>query len=106
MSKKINRSREHIISFRVNEKEKELLERKISRTKLNRREFFLALAEKKEIRSAEEEMKLIEINYELKKIGTNINQMARKINSDENLEYVYFLKMEEEFNKLCQFLNQ
>ena len=28
MSKKINRSREHIISFRVNEKEKELLERK------------------------------------------------------------------------------
>lgn len=51
-------------------------------------------------------MKLIEINYELKKIGTNINQMARKINSDENLDHVYFLKMEEEFNKLCQFLNQ
>lgn len=83
MNKKIvNRTRNKEVKFRLTEKELENLNEKISKSKMSKQKFFEKLIDEKEILVIEDLPKLI---LELNRIGINLNQLTKKINSEENL---------------------
>ena len=82
--KDIKRTRNKSFNLRFSEKEFELLNEKIKKSKLNRTDFILKCIENKDVFIIEN---LTETIVEIRKQGVNINQMARAIN-----EYVIGLE--------------
>lgn len=83
MDKKIvNRTRNKEVKFRLTEKELENLNKKISKSKMSKQKFFEKLIDEKEILVIEDLPKLI---LELNRIGINLNQLTKKVNSEEEL---------------------
>ncbi|MCQ9628406.1 plasmid mobilization relaxosome protein MobC [Cetobacterium somerae] len=83
MEKKIaNRTRNKEVKFRLTEKELENLNEKISKSKMSKQKFFEKLITEKEILVIDDLPKLI---LELNRIGINLNQLTKKINSEEKL---------------------
>ena len=82
--KDIKRTRNKSFNLRFSEKEFELLNEKIKKSKLNRTDFILKCIENKDVIIIEN---LTETIVEIRKQGVNINQMARAIN-----EYVIVLE--------------
>lgn len=66
--------------FRVNEKEKEQILKKVKRSKLNQNEYLLKCALDKEIYVIDG---LHEMTIELKRIGNNLNQITRAVNEGQ-----------------------
>lgn len=66
--------------FRVNEKEKEQISKKVKRSKLNQSEYLLKCALDKEIIVIDG---LHEMTIELKRIGNNLNQITRAVNEGQ-----------------------
>lgn len=63
--------------FRVNEKEKEKILKKINKSKLNQNEYLLKCALDKEIHVIDG---LHELTIELKRVGDNLAQLTRAVN--------------------------
>lgn len=83
MNKKtVNRTRNRAITIRLTEKELENLNQKISKSKMSKQKFFEKLITEKEILVIEDLPKLI---LELNRIGINLNQLTKKVNSEEKL---------------------
>lgn len=83
MEKKVvNRTRNKEVKFRLTEKELENLNQKISKSKMSKQKFFEKLIDEKEILVIEDLPKLI---LELNRIGINLNQLTKKVNTEENL---------------------
>lgn len=83
MEKKVvNRTRNKEVKFRLTEKELENLNQKISKSKMSKQKFFEKLINEKEILVIEDLPKLI---LELNRIGINLNQLTKKVNTEENL---------------------
>lgn len=83
MNKKtVNRTRNRAITIRLTEKELENLNKKISKSKMSKQKFFEKLIDEKEILVIEDLPKLI---LELNRIGINLNQLTKKVNSEEKL---------------------
>ena len=83
MNKKtVNRTRSRAITIRLTEKELENLNQKISKSKMSKQKFFEKLIDEKEILVIEDLPKLI---LELNRIGINLNQLTKKVNSEEKL---------------------
>lgn len=82
--KKVNRTRSKEVRLRLTEKEFEALELKIQKSKLSKQSFLLKLAQEKEILVIEDLPKLI---LELNRIGINLNQLTKKINSQEKIGF-------------------
>ena len=83
MNKKtVNRTRNKEVKFRLTEKELENLNKKILKSKMSKQKFFEKLIDEKEILVIEDLPKLI---LELNRIGINLNQLTKKVNSEEKL---------------------
>ena len=80
--KTVNRTRNRAITIRLTEKELENLNKKISKSKMSKQKFFEKLIDEKEILVIEDLPKLI---LELNRIGINLNQLTKKVNSEEQL---------------------
>lgn len=76
----MNKSRPKQMIFRVNEKEKEQILKKVKRSKLNQNEYLLKCALDKEIYVIDG---LHEMTIELKRIGNNLNQITRAVNEGQ-----------------------
>lgn len=94
MNKKIvNRTRNRAITIRLTEKELENLNQKISKSKMSKQKFFEKLIAEKEILVIDELPKLI---LELNRIGINLNQLTKKVNSGENLGFLKKIDLNKE----------
>jgi len=68
------------VNFRVDDKEKLLLEKRISKTGMFKERFLREIALNGEINIYKKDLNLDGIRKEIAKIGNNINQIARKAN--------------------------
>lgn len=80
-NKPINRKRNFPVCIRLSEKEYQALEKKLAKARMNRTEYLVHILLNKEIRICYFDKDIKEITYELQKIGTNLNQIARNLNS-------------------------
>ena len=95
------RKRQNIVYVRMNDEEYELLQRKLEQTKLTLQSYIINSSLNAKVPTAEEvnELKKInqlfaEYNRQLKGMAVNINQMAKKLNSSENIEYEQLQKLD------------
>lgn len=99
-----NKRRPKQLSFRVNEKEWELLQQKISESGNNQQEYILSCVMDKQIINTDGIKELI---LELKRIGNNLNQIAKRCNEGGILpSEMEVRKHGEELNKVWQLLRQ
>lgn len=96
------RKREKQIKFYVDEKELERIEKKIERSKLKKSDYLRAAALEKEIIVIED---FKEFFIELKKQGTNLNQIAKALNQGIVSE-INFIQMEKEYKKLNELIGE
>lgn len=97
-----NRKREKQIKFYVDEKELERIEKKIEKSKLKKSDYLRAAALEKEIIIIED---FREFFIEIKKQGTNLNQLSKAVNSGMIKEN-NFEKMETEYKKLNELIGE
>lgn len=82
MEKKLpNRKRNIPLCIRVSEKEHQALEQKLKESNKNKTDYLVSILLNQEICVYSFDQDIKEIFYELQKIGVNLNQIARKINS-------------------------
>ena len=79
-----NKSRPKQLSFRVSEEEWELLQQKISESGMNQQRYILSCVLGKEIVNTDG---IKEIVPELKRQGTNLNQIAKRLNERGYIDY-------------------
>ena len=80
----MNKSRPKQLSFRVSEKEWELLQQKISESGKTQQDFILSCVLGKEITNTDG---IKEIVPELKRQGANLNQLVQKLNERGFIDY-------------------
>lgn len=80
----MNKSRPKQLSFRVSEKEWELLQQKISESGKTHQDFILSCVLGKEITNTDG---IKEIVPELKRQGANLNQLVKKLNERGFIDY-------------------
>ena len=95
------RKRQNIVYVRMNDEEYEKLQRNLEQTKLTLQSYIINSSLNAKVPTADEvnELKKLnqlfaEYNRQLKGIAVNINQMAKKLNSNENIEYEQLLKID------------
>lgn len=81
---RMNKSRPKQLSFRVSEKEWELLQQKISESGKTQQDFILSCVLGKEITNTDG---IKEIVPELKRQGANLNQLVKKLNERGFIDY-------------------
>ena len=90
-------------SFRVSEEEKLKIDKKIEKSKLKKSDFLRKTVLGKEIVIIED---FKEFFIELKKQGTNINQIARTLNSGGSAELEEIEEFTAEYNKLNELIEK
>lgn len=97
------REREHQIKFYVNDDELKILNKKIEKSKMKKSEYLRNCSLEKEIIIISS---LDEVVYELKKLGININQIAKMLNSLHMVDCKEDLNLaQKELSKVWQLLN-
>ena len=97
------RTKNKQFNFYVSEKDYKEINKKIEKSKLKKQEYLTKCALEKEINVIENMEDLKQIFVELKKQGSNLNQITRKINRDE---LVNLKKELGEFSETWQLLKQ
>ena len=90
-------------SFRVSEEEKLKIDKKIEKSKLKKSDFLRKTVLEKEIIIIED---FKEFFIELKKQGTNINQIARALNNGSSAELGKFEEFTAEYKKLNDLIGE
>ena len=99
-----NKSRPKQLSFRVSEEEWELLQQKIVESGMNQQRYILSCVLGKEIVNTDG---IKELLPELKRIGNNLNQIAKRCNEGGMLpSEAEVRKHGEELNKVWQSLRR
>ena len=101
--KKAQRKRPKQIGFFLSQEETNILEKKIKKSKLAKGEYLRKCALEKEIIVIED---FKECFIELKKQGTNINQIAKALNSGRVLEIKNIEELQREYKKLSDQVNE
>ena len=78
----MNRKRTHQVSFRLSDDEFQLLQYKLSRSKMNKTNFFIFAIRNQKILVVED---YVPILAELKRQGSNLNQVAHQLNQYINV---------------------
>lgn len=97
----MNKSRPKQMIFRVNEKEKEQILKKVKKSKLNQNEYLLRCALDKEINVIDG---INEMTLELKRIGNNVNQITKAVHEGKANCSNEIGEMQKELNELWQSL--
>lgn len=99
-----NKSRPKQISFRVSEEEYEQLKKKIDESGKNQQEYILSCVLEQSIMNTDGMKELLP---ELKRIGNNLNQIARRCNEGGFLPSEHEVRKHgEELNQVWQLLRQ
>lgn len=98
-----NRKRKNILLIRLNDKEYNTVINKIAKTGLTKREFIYRAIIGAEIRKLHD---IDGIEEELRKIGVNINQIARKVNTSNKAEYYELKIINGKVDELWQLLRR
>lgn len=98
-----SRTRPYYLSFRVNEKEMQKIKNKIAESGKTRQDFLLACALQKEVNNTDGLKVLLP---ELKRIGSNLNQIAKVLNTTGQCEQQLFAENQKELNEIWQLLKQ
>lgn len=99
----MNKTRPKQLSFRVSEEEYQQLQEKISESGKNQQEYILSCVLEKDIVNTDG---IKELLPELKRIGNNLNQIAKALNSTGYYEYRLITQNQKELNKVWQSLKQ
>lgn len=101
------RKRQNIVYVRMNDEEYELLKKKLEQTKLTLQSYIINSSLNAKVPTADEvnELKKLnqlfaEYNRQLKGMAVNINQMAKKLNSNENIEYEQLQKLDSQLLRM------
>lgn len=97
------RTRPYYLTFRANEKEMQKIKNKIAESGKTRQDFLLACALQKEVYNTDGLKVLLP---ELKRIGSNLNQIAKALNTTGHYEPQLLQKNQKELNELWQQLRQ
>lgn len=100
---KINRKRKRILLIRLNDEEYNEINLKIAETGLTKREFMYKAAIGAPIYKLHEAEVIEE---EIRKIGVNINQIARKINSTNKVQEQELKQITEVMKRIWLLLRQ
>jgi len=105
-----NRTRKKQISFRVSDKEYENLREKSERANLSTPQFCKSVALSKKIKQPKiDNAGALKIAAELRKIGTNVNQIAKHLNTGESVAqselHEQFERFEKELGNIWQQLS-
>lgn len=95
-----NRKRDKQIKFYVNEKEYDQIKKKVKKSKLKQQEYLIKSALNKKIIVIDG---LKEILLELSREGNNLNQIAKKINEDEQKD---IKEMKNKLNNLWDLIEK
>lgn len=99
-----NKSRQKQLSFRVNPEEYEQLKKKISESGMNQQQYILSCVLEKNITNTDG---IKELLPELKRIGNNLNQIAKRCNEGGMLPSEWEVrKYGEELNNTWLLLKQ
>jgi predicted DNA-binding protein len=99
-----NKSRQKQLSFRVNPEEYEQLKKKISESGMNQQQYILSCVLEKNITNTDG---IKELLPELKRIGNNLNQIAKRCNEGGMLpSELEVRKYGEELNNIWRLLKQ
>lgn len=101
MSRK--RKRNKLIRFFVNEAEKELIDKKIEQSHLDTSKYLRKVALGEPIVNIDIS-KLDGVIYELNKIGTNINQIAKFCNSNNQIYKSDIDELKNKMNRVCEII--
>lgn len=99
----MNRTRPKQIIIRASEKEFEKIKAKVDKSKLKQNEYILKAVLDKEIIVVDG---VRELTVELKRIGTNVNQIAKAVNEGRADCSQELLAVNEELKELWQSLRQ
>lgn len=99
----MNKSRPKQVMFRMNEEEYALLQRKVEESGMKQQEYILASVLDKAVVNTDGIKKVIP---ELKRIGNNLNQVAKELNGRGYYQYNLITQNQEELNKIWQQLRQ
>lgn len=98
-----NRKKGKTISFRVTDEEYAILEEKIKESGLSKQEYYYRSMYSMKIVNTDG---LKEVVPQIKKVGTNINQIAKKMNSGDYVSNRDFEEIRKEFEEVWQSLKQ
>ena len=99
----MNKTRPKQLSFRVSEEEYQQLQEKISESGKNQQEYILSCVLEKQIVNTDGIKELIP---ELKRIGNNLNQIAKALNGSTYYSYSLITQNQKELEKIWQLLKQ
>ncbi len=92
--------RNRIIKSRINEEEEKIIQKKIKDSKYkNVSEFIRNTLLNKQINIIDFEI-IRKRNYEINKIGNNINQIVKRVNTINEFYYEDFIEFQKEFKKM------
>lgn len=98
-----NKSRPKQLSFRVNDEEYNNLQEKIKESGKNQQEYILSCVLEKEVVNTDGVKELVP---ELKRVGNNLNQIARELNGKGYYSYNLITENQKELNEIWQLLRQ
>ncbi len=99
----MNRTRPKQIVIRLTEKEKEQLKKKVDKSGLRQQDYLIKCILNKPVLNTDG---LKEITPQIKKIGVNLNQIARTCNEGNQATYEEIQKVGKELNEVWQLLRQ
>lgn len=97
------RSRDIQIKFRVSEEEAEQLRKKVEQSGKSMQEYLLGCALNKPITNTDG---IKELYPEIKRIGNNLNQIAKALNGSTYYSYSLITQNQKELEKIWQLLKQ
>lgn len=99
----MNKKRQKQIIFRLSESEAEKFKKNIERSGKKQQEYLAACALQKKITNTDGIKMLLP---ELKRIGSNLNQIAKVLNTTGQCEPQLFAENQKELNEIWQLLKQ
>ncbi len=99
----MNRTRPKQIVIRLTEKEKEQLQAKVKKSGLKQQDYLIKCILEKKVLNTDG---LKEVTPELKRIGVNLNQIAKTCNQGNQATYKEIQEIGKELNGVWQLLKQ
>lgn len=99
----MNRARPKQIVIRMTEEEFEKVKKQVDKSGMKQQDYLIRCITGKQIVNTEG---IKAITPELKRVGNNLNQLAKACNSNMPIEYGEVLKMGEELNEVWRLLRR
>lgn len=99
----MNRTRPKQIVIRVSEEELEAIKKKVEQSGKSQQQYIIEALTKKQVVNTDGVKELVP---ELKRVGNNLNQIARELNGKGYYSYNLITENQKELNEIWQLLRQ